>query len=76
MALKDKLAAPPASKRMNVIDTWRDGLDDSTRAAFDAAVVDRNWTTSALHSVLLEEGFELARDTLTRYRGRKLRENA
>ncbi|MDY0828572.1 hypothetical protein SK224_05460 [Microbacterium sp. BG28] len=76
MALKDKLAAPPASRRLNVVETWRDGLDDATRVAFDAAVLDHAWTTTALHAVLLEDGFELGRETLARYRARKMRERA
>ena len=73
MALKDALKTPPKSRRMNVIETWRDKLDVETRTLFDAAVRDPEWTTAALLRVVRDDGFELTHQTLARYRDRVLR---
>ncbi|CAN7265863.1 hypothetical protein LJR186_001211 [Microbacterium foliorum] len=78
MALKDALKTPPKSHTgyRSRIDEWRDGLDDADRKAFDAAVRDNAWTTSALVNVVNAEGLTISDGAFREWRKRTLREQS
>lgn len=62
MALMDDLKTPPSTSTgfRSKVDVWRDSLNDEDRAAFDAAVNDTAWNTSALRRVVLKHGVEIS----------------
>jgi hypothetical protein len=78
MALKDALKTPPKTRTgyRSRIDIWREALDDDDRKAFDAAVRNPEWTTSALVNVVNAEGLKVADATFRDWRKRTLREAA
>jgi hypothetical protein len=61
MALKDLLAEPPKTRHgfKSKDDTWREGLNEADRAAFDAAVRNPEWTHAALRRVIASEGCDI-----------------
>lgn len=79
MALKDALKTPPPARTgfRSKIDVWRDALDPSDRAAWDAAVRNPEWTTAALTNVVnAEGGLKVSDAALRDWRKRTLREAA
>ncbi|MDR6868470.1 hypothetical protein J2Y69_003086 [Microbacterium resistens] len=70
MALKDVLKTPPVSPTgyRSRIDVWRDGLDDADRRAFDAALRNPEWTSTALARTLKPEGLDIGDSALRAYR--------
>ncbi len=78
MALKDALKTPPKTQTgfRSRIDVWRDGLDEADRKAFDAAVRDEAWTTSALVNVVNAEGLTISDAAFRDWRKRTLRDDA
>lgn len=78
MALKDLLKTPPKTRTgyRSKVDVWRDELDEADRKAFDAAVKNPEWTSSALTAVANTEGLEIGDGSFRDWRKRFLRENA
>jgi len=71
MALKDTLKAGPAENSSpDKLMVWRDGLDDETRDAFDAAVRDSRWGHVQLARAITEDGFKVSAPTIRRWRER------
>ncbi|WP_336647542.1 hypothetical protein [Microbacterium sp. MMO-10] len=70
MALKDVLKSPPSAKSgyRSRVEIWRDGLDDSDRKAFDAAVKNPEWSSAALARTLKPEGLEIGESAMRDYR--------
>lgn len=79
MALKDALKTPPPVRTgfRSKIDVWREALDEGDRKAWDAAVRNPAWTTSALVNVVnAEGGLKISDAALRDWRKRTLREKA
>lgn len=78
MALKDALKTPPKTRTgfRSKVDVWREALDDADRKAFDAAVKNPEWTTSALVAVVTTEGLEISDAAFRDWRKRTLRDAA
>ncbi len=76
MALKDLLKTPPRTRTgyRSRIDVWRESLDDADLKAFDAAVKNPEWTTSALVTVVNAEGLQISDAAFRDWRKRTLRE--
>lgn len=69
MALKDALLAGPAPRAYaDKVGAWRETLDDETRAAFDKAVRNPDWTDLGLAQMLTGSGFKVSAPTIHRYR--------
>lgn len=79
MALQDALKTPPAPARTGYrsrIDVWRDALPEAERKAFDAAVRNPAWQTSALVDVVADNGLIISEGAFRDWRKRKLRGDA
>lgn len=79
MALKDALKTPPQTRTgyRSRIDIWREALEPADRKAFDAAVRNPDWTTTALTNVVnAEGGLKISDAAFRAWRRRVLRENA
>lgn len=78
MALKDALKTPPrvVTGYRSRIDEWRDALEEGDRKAFDAAVRNPEWTTSALVNVVSAEGLQISDGAFRDWRKRTLRDAA
>jgi hypothetical protein len=78
MALKDALKTPPPVRTgfRSKIDIWREALEPADRKAFDAAVRNPEWTTTALTNVVNGEGLTISDAALRDWRKRILREPA
>lgn len=76
MALKDALKTPPKTQTgyRSRIDVWREELDADDRNAFDAAVRNTAWTTSALVNVVNEDGLKISDAAFRDWRKRVLRD--
>ena len=58
MGLQEKLATRETAPKLKVsrVETWLESLSDDDRKAAQAALGDRNYTTSALLAIFTEEG--------------------
>lgn len=69
MPLSERLSAPPARPpRPCGVRRILSRLSDADRAAFEAALGDDRWTTTALLAELLAEGHEVSHTTVLRHR--------
>lgn len=79
MALKDVLKTPPPAKvtgYRSKVDIWRESLDEADRKALDAAVLNPEWTNSALHEVVTGQGVEIGESAFRDWRRRNARRAA
>lgn len=66
-----QLAATPTRKLPGnpcSIAALLDSLDDTERAALQAMLDDRRWTSIAIYRSILDEGHDVARQTVNRHR--------
>jgi hypothetical protein len=78
LKLKDALKSPPPVRTgmKSRIDVWRDALDPEDREALDTALLNEEWTTSAIHEIAKKDGLDIQGAAFRAWRKRFQEERA